>query len=271
MVGIYLIITSAATAATTTWELFTPKIMEGVYVGMGGSLNTIDENFNSTLITTTRKSGRDHYLTNQFRLAPLAQVGFSHCVFERWLWGVAVQWKYLGYKTINVNSTVGQHLPNASFSSINIFGPEVIRDFTSQTRLNHEVMLLLSAGMQLPNGSAYLGVGPALLTASNKVFVTSVHTPNGTGDHLVSTSVSRSKTLWGGSAQIGYNYFLAPSCFLNLNYTYTQSGKYHFNNSANTATLNGATIAGPTTLHLKRAIKFRAQEIMFSINKVLAI
>ena len=116
------------------------------------------------------------------------------------------------------------------------------------------------------DGYAYLGLGPVFFTATNRVYVSSVHTPNGVGDHLISTFVTNHKTVWGGAAQAGYQYCLTPCSFINISYTYLQSGKYHFDNTANAAILNGANNPGITTLFLKRAIKFTAQEFIFSMN-----
>ena len=242
--------------------------LAGVHVGVGFGWNTIDETFDSKLHTNENRSGRDRYQTSMNRLAPVVQLGHRFPLCNDWIVGILAQWKYLNYKTPNENSSRGQILPNATFSSINIFGPDVKRDFTSKTRLSNEVMLLGYLGKQIMNGYAYLGLGPAFFTASNSVYVTSVHTPNGVGDHLISTSVRSHKIVWGGAAQAGYQYCLNQNSFINISYTYLQSGRYHFNNSANAAILNGANNPGPTTLFLRRAIEFSVQEFMLSMNLV---
>ena len=240
-------------------------ITSGFYAGIGSGWDHTDETFNSTTRTSTMKTAYDHYTANQNRLAPIAQLGYWAPLHEKWLWGIAAQWNYLGYKTANVNSSRGQYIPNASFSSINIFGPDVLRDFSSQTRANNEVRLLAYFGEQFKNSHAYLGLGPTLFTASNSVYVSSVHV--GGGDTLISSSVKDSQTLWGAAAQLGYNYYLNATYFINFSYTYAQSGTYHFKNSANTALLNGATTQGPTTVNLNRKISLVDQSIMVSINK----
>lgn len=129
-------------------------------------------------------------------------------------------------------------------------------------------MLLGYFGKQIINGQAYVGLGPVFFTASNSIYVSSVHTPNGVGDHLISTSVISHKTVWGGAAQMGYQYFINPNSFINISYTYLQSRNHHFNNTINAAILNGANDPGPTTLSLNRSIKFSAQEFMLSINQM---
>lgn len=242
--------------------------LAGFQVGVGFSWNTIDETFDSKLHTNENKSGRDRYETNMNRFAPVVQLGHRFPFCNDWVMGILAQWKYLNYKTPNVNSSRGQILPNATFSSINIFGPDVKRDFTSKTRLNNEVMLIAYLGKQIMKGNAYLGLGPVFFNASNRLYVSSVHIPNGVGDHLISTSVTSHKTIWGGAAQAGYQYHFNPNSLINISYTYLQSGRYHFNNSANAAILNGANNPGVTTLFLRRAIKFSAQEFMCSMNLV---
>lgn len=246
--------------------ILTSSLLAEFYGGVGFSWNTIDETFDSNLYTNEDRSGQDHYEASVNRFAPAIQLGYRFPFCNDWRAGLLAQWKYLNYKTPNVNSSRGQILPNASFSSINIFGPKIERDFTSITHLNNEVMLLGYLRKQILSGHAYLGLGPVFFTASNTLYVTAVHTPNGVGDHLLSTSVTRHKTLWGGAAQAGYQYCLSPYSFINISYTYLETGRHHFNNSANTAILNGASIPGATTLFLNRTIKFSAQEFILSLN-----
>lgn len=236
------------------------------YFDVGLAWNTIDETFHSTLRTNVNKSGRDRYEACVNRFAPVVQVGHQFPLCDDWSIGILAEWKYLNYNTPNVSSSRGQILPNATFSSINIFGPNVIRDFTSKTRLRNEVMILGCLGKQIIGGFAYFGLGPVFLTSSNRIYVSSVHIPNEVGDHLISTSVKKHKTIWGGAVQLGYQYCLCSNFFLNLSYTYMQTPEHHFKNKANAAILNGANNPGGTVLFLKRKIKFSAQELMLSMN-----
>lgn len=240
--------------------------LAGFYGGVGFSYNTIDETFDSDLHTNENRSGRDRYEASTNRLAPVVQLGHQFCLCNDWTVGLLAQWKYLNYRTHNVGSSRGQILPNATFSSINIFGADVRRDFTSITRLSNEVKLLGYFGKEILQGYAYLGLGPVFLTASNRISVSSVHIPNGVGDHLISTSVRNRKMVWGGAVQAGYQYWFNACSFLNMSYTYLQTGSYRFNNSVNAAILNGSDTPGPTTLFLRRKLKFTAQEFMLSMN-----
>lgn len=248
------------------FALLLTHYLAGLDIGIGFSWNTIDETFHSKLQTNENKSGTDRYESSRNRFAPVVQLGHRFCLCSDWELGILAQWKYLNYKTPNENSSRGQILPNASFSSKNIFGDDVTRDFTSKTHLNNEVLLLGYLGKYIMGGYAYFGLGPVFFTASNSLYVTAVHTPNGVGDHLISTSVTRHKMMLGGAFQAGYQYCLNTNSFINISYTYLQSGSYRFNNSANTNILNGASVPGPTSLFLRRSIKFTVQAFTLSMN-----
>lgn len=241
-------------------------IQHGFYLGLGGGWTTTDESFSSNLFDNMGHSAQDRYNVSQNRIAPMVQLGYWAPICNGWLWGLSSQWQYINYRTPTDDNSRGQHIPNATFSSRNFFGDSNDRDFTSQTRANNEVNFLVYFGKQISNGYAYLGVGPTLFTAYNRIFVSSIHTP--TPDNLTSTAVCNCKTLWGGAAQIGYNYFLNSSWFLNVSYTYAQSETFNLNNSANSAVINGGS-PGPATLNFNRSISLSSQAIQFTINKVL--
>lgn len=238
----------------------------GFHAGIGFGWNTIDETFKSDLITSADKSGKDRYEAHVNRLAPIVTIGHQFGFCDDWIAGLSARWKYLNYKTPNENSSRGQILPNATFSSVNIFGRDVIRDFTSKTALNNEVILLGSFGKQFDNAIIYVGLGPVFFDASNRIFVSSVHTPNGVGDHLISTSVKKHKIIWGGAVQAGCQYFFNSCYFISLDYSYLRTGRSRFKNRINTAILNGSDSPGSTTLFLKRTIEFTVQEFVLSMN-----
>ncbi|WP_298623349.1 hypothetical protein [uncultured Legionella sp.] len=245
-------------------------ITPGLYMGVGGGWSLTEEDYHSTFRTNTGNGAIDHYNAAQNRIIPMAQLGYWAPVHSDWLWGLAGQWLYAGYKTTNENSNLGQHIPNASFSSINIFGPDVIRDFSAQTKVTNEARVLLYAGQQLKQGYVYLGIGPAVLAVSNTMYVSSIHSaPNTNSDTLYSNSAKTNKTLWGGAAQVGYNYYINPSYFINFSYTYTQTAKHQFDNSTNTALFNGAMSAGPNLLSMNRRVSIAQQDVAITINKVI--
>lgn len=98
------------------------------------------------------------------------------------------------------------------------------------------------------------------------MFVTSVHTPNGSGDQLISTSVTRHKIGWGGAIQAGYQYCFCRNFFIDIGYTYMQSANCRFSNSIDTAIFNGFITPSGTTLFLNRSLKFSVQSLVFAMN-----
>lgn len=255
MKKIFLLITFFATQ-----QLF------GFYAGIGMGWNSIDESYKSTLFTNEDRSGNDRYDAHLNRFVPVITVGHQFCFSNDWILGISAEWKYLNYYTPNENSSRGQILPNATFSSINFFGPEVIRDFTSVTRVYNEGLLLAKVGKEIGYGFAYLGGGAALFDASNSIYVSSIHTPNGVGDHLTSGSVRDREVIWGGAIQAGYQFFLNANSFVNIGYTYIDTGRYQFKNSVNAAVLNGFEMPGSTTLFLHRSVRLTVQELVLSMN-----
>ncbi len=238
----------------------------GFHAGVGFAWTSINETFASELFSSENRSGKDQYEVSGNRLAPVLTVGQQFLFCNNWSWGLFGEWKYLRFRTPNMGSSVGQILPNATFSSINFFGDDTHRDFTSKTRLNHELILMATLGRRVCDGIVYLGIGPTFLNASNSIYVTAVHTPNGTGDHLVSTSVIDHRYLWGGAFRAGYQYHLSHCTFVNLAYTYLKTGSYRFKNTVNAAILNGSSLPGPVTLFLQRSVEFAIQEFSLSVQ-----
>lgn len=74
------------------------------------------------------------------------------------------------------------------------------------------------------------------------------------------------KSLWGGITQIGMSHSLTPSLFLDVNYSFSISGKYSFHNAAPFSSTTGSyTDAG--TLYVNASQRITTQGIMASINK----
>lgn len=289
-----------------------PMIMPGLYAGLGGSWNTVDEDFNSTLSSVeflnvggaspfaiTTSTAFDNYNVSLNRLAPMAQLGYWAPIDNEWLWGVVAQWKYLGYETptdrtsngSGESSGNGQALGNANsilpvgFGGILGAGAQ-LDQFSSQTHVSNEVLLLVYFGAQYEKGYFYLGLGPALFTAHNTiyasgqtVFTTIDGSTANTVANSLSVSTSTSKVLWGGAAQLGYNYYFKPTWFLGFNYTYALSGTYNFNSGAMPFSSFGPSAGvipigfseANSNISFSRSVSVTLQEVMFSINKVFEL
>ncbi|OGO93995.1 MAG: hypothetical protein A3F10_00845 [Coxiella sp. RIFCSPHIGHO2_12_FULL_42_15] len=273
---------AVATAFAGGPDVPAPMVTPGLYLGLGGSWNTVDES-TGTIISasannataaatgnlggTTGRTAWDQYDASQNRLAPMAQLGYWAPIDNEWLWGIVAQWKYLGYKTQNENTSRGQFLDNATANPV-IFATAPA-NVSSQTRVNNEVLLLVYFGAQYDKGYFYLGLGPALFTAYNAVYANGITTGlPPAGPNTFSPSVSTYETMWGGAAQLGYNYYFKPTWFLGFNYTYALSGTYNFGSSADQAAFESGTAANLATLNFSRNVQITIQEVMFSINKV---
>jgi len=71
----------------------------------------------------------------------------------------------------------------------------------------------------------YIGAGPALFRTQNRI---NSATPYADIRHERSApaSFSSSQWVWGGARQVGVDYFLRPTWFLDVNYTLAMSASY---------------------------------------------
>ena len=78
---------------------------------------------------------------------------------------------------------------------------------------------------------------------------------------------SSSEWVWGGAAQIGMNYFLSPSWFVDVNYTFAMSASFDINYSDRFSNpSDGTTTTG--LAHLDTSQRVTSQAFSVSINKV---
>lgn len=230
-------------------------VTPGVYMGLGGSWNTVDMAVNTSVTSTVGDVVTTDTASNikdsQSRLAPMAQLGYWGMIDDMWLWGIVGEYKYLNY---NLNTNSGAYLDlvqkvktaEADYLAVN---------------LQHEFMLLLYFGATYDKGYLYLGFGPVLFTLRD-----SIRTYSQTASSPGFESFGSSDTIWGGAAQLGYNYYFNPTWFLGFNYTYTVTGNYNLSNAV-TTTLETEN----ANISVDRNYGFTVQEVMFSINKVFEV
>jgi hypothetical protein len=133
-------------------------------------------------------------------------------------------------------------------------------------------------GIQYDKGFAYFGIGPALLTIYNTLRINGVNafTPasgGGGGTNLFyPVNLTVNNTVWGGAAQIGYNYYFRPDWFMNFNYTYLVTAQRSFNSSTTNITLfpNDPFGSPSAPINFNRRERVTVQEFMWSINHVFA-
>ena len=259
-----------------------PEVIPGFYIGLGPTWNNIRKYDNVTVDwyqqyvnpTVLVQTG-DNFTEYLNFAAPMAQVGYWHPCRENWVWGVQANYKYLGM-TSPGNGTLLYNVSSINILNINI---------SAVNRVNHEFMLLFYLGKQWGRAIPYLAAGPAFFYVNSIIRNPTVISNNLTVAQGIITNqnvliaqtvtanqnLSNSQAIWGGAAQLGLNYYFAPTWFCNLNYTYVVSANRNFVSTVNQAVFNPInTNNSPSTLTFTRRISITMQEFMFSVNKVFA-
>lgn len=258
-VSVGLLVSGAVMTAFAGGPDMPSMVTPGIYLGLGGSWNTVDMSLNTSTYELV-EGVHNHLISpynlkdSQSRLAPMAQLGYWGMVDDTWLWGLVAEYKYLNYNLNTINGRDFGYAPTTGDNSADL-----------AVNLQHEFMMLLYFGATFDKGYLYLGLGPVLFTLRDSV--REYEAPNaGTFQGFGS-----SDTIWGGAAQLGYNYYFNPTWFLGFNYTYTVTGDYALSNHVN----HWVTVAESTTttsdFHSDRTYGFTVQEVMFSINKVFEV
>jgi hypothetical protein len=256
----------------------------GFFGGLGGSYNAI--NFGTqnvyavgtsntysggALVATGMAAGPANiYMPSQGNFAPEAQVGyFQHFSGSNWLWGAKFNYSYLGTTAATSSVVLPQSGAFTSGGTTTPFtGNALVNSY--QTSINDQISMLLFVGRSFDRDFFYLGAGPTLsLTQTYLNGVTGFADINGAHTQITGTptNLSSSGWVWGGAAQLGATYFLDPTWFLDVNYTYSmtanQSGSYEAPFTNYTMTEVG-TLSGTST---GRVI---AQALTVSINKTFS-
>lgn len=234
-------------------------VTPGVYMGLGGSWNTVDMSVNNSVLSgdaLDTQSSVANLKDSQSRLAPMAQLGYWGMIDDMWLWGIVGEYKYLNYNLNTINGSPELSFPTGTAGDY--YGSLAVN-------LQHEFMLLLYFGATYDKGYLYLGFGPVLYTLRDSVRQYNETLGNGTF-----ASLGSSDTIWGGAAQLGYNYYFNPTWFLGFNYTYTVSGNYQLSNN-NAEWYPSSTATATENVQINRDYGFTVQEVMFSINKVFEV
>jgi len=91
------------------------------------------------------------------------------------------------------------------------------------------MLLMPFIGRSFGNSYVYFGAGPALFGTHSKI-INAIGFADIHGFELdvtgAAVSFSSSDWVWGGGGQIGLGYYLSPSWFLDLNYTFAMSASY---------------------------------------------
>jgi hypothetical protein len=252
------------------------------FVGLGGSVNSLgyeDQNIyaqgisaiflNGTQVATGSAGGpTTPSLDTRTTLAPTAQAGyFQHFSGSQWLWGGKITYSYL-----NANSTDSRvRDPQVgSFTSANsdtFTGNVVIGSY--QSGISQQINFIPFLGHSFERSMVYAGVGPSLSQVKSSLNnVVGFAAINGTHVNITGTPSNFSSTQWvlGGAATVGSTYYIDPTWFVDVNYT--------FGLTKNQTTNYAAPFASATDGYTDRGIlsgnysgHIITQAVALSINK----
>lgn len=280
-----LSVSVTAFAQMESLQDFIPQ--SGFYIGLGGCYNSakLDQYpsasgisnvyLSNTLIASGEAGGPAvpfHQTNTSF--APFAQIGYStpFCCNEL-IGGLKLFYQYLGSTVTNANLNAQ---PVDSFTntaaapaSTSFIGNAVVQ--SAQTTVHHQWALVGFVGRRLMKGQVYLGLGPSLMRAHlNMLRAIGYVDVNGTHTDVtgLSTNFYNEKSLLGVISQIGMSHSLSPTLFLDINYSFSISGKYSFNDAAPFSSSTGA-FTDTGTLYVNASQRITSQGVMASINKRL--
>jgi hypothetical protein len=256
------------------------------FLGIGGSYASAELNkqtiygkginnafTGSTLSSSGSAAGTSiPFYDNEKLFAPHAQLGYlRHFKNSTNFWGAKFTYDYLNAHFAHNDMTIPQAGSNyryTSQSTEDFIGNYVIE--STQTSVNHQLLLLAFIGHSFDHCKAYFGVGPALFGMNSKIYRLVGHADYYVhGMDISGAPVNLSKTMWewGGAGQLGVTYSLNPSWFLDINYTYALTAR----NTVKYISPFTNVIAGQNTVgtsYINPSQQIAVQAFSISINKL---
>ena len=209
------------------------------------------------------------HMEDRFAFAPSFQGGYFHRFgASDWLWGAKLSYNYLGATSTNANSIIpqfGTFTTIANPTPVPFSGPAFVR--AAQTSLLQEIDLVPFLGRFFGQSCVYAGGGPTLSQTRTRLngLVGFALVDGGIVDQSgAPQDFSSSSWLVGGAAVVGVTYFLTPTWFLDLNYTYAMT-EGHTANFASPFVDRSSTSVG--TLVGNSAWRAETQRVGLTINK----
>ena len=175
----------------------------------------------------------DFMLNSSSALVPVIQAGyFQHFSSSRWMWGGKISYSYL-----NINADRDLLIPqtggvtettNGVTSTYPFAGNYTVQSY--RQTINHQISLIPLIGRSFEKSYLYLGGGPTFAQtkmsienmASPIAFVNGLPiSPTGVGN---GSNYSTNQWLFGGVAMVGATYFINPTWFVDLSYSYSMTG-----------------------------------------------
>ncbi len=289
LLSLHLLMCSGLTFAGEMGSAPQPELPPSMFfVGLGGSYNSVklDQYLDPLIGTTNIYNGATlvaygtangpatPFHNTRTTFAPEAQLGYlKHFSGGDWLWGTKFSYKYVSIMITESDIVAPQlgTLTAVTAQGVGFTGRATIASV--QTQVNHELDLIPFIGHSFKNSQVYFGVGPSVFdTQTNMNNVSGFADINDTHVDVSGTPInfSSSKWMWGGVAQIGVTYFIDPSWFLDINYTYalTPHNVTNYFTPFSGTLANGYTKLG--TLNGTSTQYVTVQAIALSINKAFA-
>jgi hypothetical protein len=269
----------------------------GAFVGLGGSYNTVsllqnlnykgshnfrDVNFPDILEYTTDVDVLK-FRSNQNTFAPEAQLGYlSATTPANNFWGIKFSYQYLGLAATNTNTTINQSFFLQDTDAI-VFNERTGAQGV-ETDINHQLNLIALVGHKFTNANLYIGAGPVVFgtninfnNLSSQISQPTVLDPQLRTPLTSASSFVTTDWIWGGAGQIGFTYFLDPTWFFDVNYTYAGTGTYEVTQVApidtkfyNTGSFEPQYIESGSLLTTTRN-RITVQAVNFTINKLFNV
>jgi opacity protein-like surface antigen len=256
----------------------------GFYIGAGGSFNwsrfdqalqgvsgTINVFAGPVLVAQGQEGGPFFdFDRNESRFAPDVQLGYIAPFAGDWLAGLKFTYKYA-----NIDSKKNVSIPQAG-TLTTLVGPPTTIDITgfvqispAEINLKHQLALMATIGRAFDKLTIYAGGGPALFRVETNFLNGIPFAVVGGQVFAVSgapISLFNDNWVWGGVAQVGATYALAPRWFLDVAYTYARSANLTIENSARVTNQTGPlTTDGIGFLNTQERVT--NQSVMLTLNR----
>src|ERR1700684_1035352 len=210
------------------------------------------------------------HMEDRFAFAPSFQGGyFQRFGASHWLWGAKLSYNYLGATSTNNNSIIpqfGTYTTIVNPTPVPFSGPAYVR--AAQTSLLQEIDLIPFLGHVFGQSYVYAGGGPTLSQTRTRLngLVGFAFVDGAIVDQSgAPQNFSSSTWLFGGAATVGVTYFLTPTWFIDLNYTYAFTQGHTSSFASPFVDRSSTTSVG--TLVGNSAWTARTQRVGLTINK----
>jgi opacity protein-like surface antigen len=259
----------------------------GFYIGAGGSFNwghfgqalqgvsgVQNITIGPTLVAQAQEGGPFFdFNRNKSGFAPDVQLGYM-VPFAGGDWQAGLKFNY---KYANIDSKETVSIPQAG-TLTTVVGPQTTENITGFVQINsaeinlrHQLALMATIGRAFDKLTIYAGGGPALFGVETKFI-------NGTAFAVIRGQVFNASGapltflndnwVWGGAAQVGATYAIAPRWFLDFAYTYARSANFKIENSACFSNQNGPLASSGCGV-VNAQERVTNQSVMLTLNRQL--